>query len=89
MSTIPEIRARMHELADEHGIPELHDLAEETRRRSPLRRAKPRWPRLTDEVKQQVREMFAARPELGVRELADHFRTSIGRISEAVRGFRS
>lgn len=85
---IPEIRDRLHELADEHGIGELHELAEETRRRSPLRRAKPRWPRLSDEVKQQVREAFAADPNAGVRDLANRFNTSIGRISEAVRGFR-
>ena len=85
---IPEIRDRLHELADEHGVPELHDLAEETRRRSPIRRAPPRWPRLSDAVKQQVREAFEANPQAGVRDLANQFGTSIGRISEAVRGFR-
>lgn len=85
---IPEIRDRLHELADEHGIAELHDLAEHTRRRPPIRRAPPRWPRLTDGQKDAVRAMFSDQPEMGVRELADHFRTSIGRISEAVRGFR-
>lgn len=85
---IPEIRDRLHALADEHGIAELHDLAEETRRRPPIRRARARWPRLTDDQKQAVRDTFAARPELGVRELADIFSTSIGRVSEAIRGFR-
>lgn len=85
---IPEIRDRMHELADQHGIPELHELAEQTRRRPPIRRAPPRWPRLSEGRKQQVREAFAANPRLGVRELANRFNTSIGRISEAVRGFR-
>ena len=85
---IPEIRARLHELADEHGIDELHDLAEATRRRSPLRRALPRWPRLTPDQQAAVRAAFDANPDLGVRDLGDHFNTSIGRISEAVRGFR-
>ncbi len=85
---IPEIRDRLHELADEHGIAELHDLAEETRRRSPLRVTRKRWPRLTLEQQQAVRDTFAARPDLGHRELADMFRTSIGRVSEAIRGFR-
>ena len=87
--TIPEIRARLIELAAEHNIPELCDLAEHTRRRPPLRRAPPRWHRLTEAEKQRVRDTFAARPDLGVRELADLFRTSIGRVSEAVRGVRS
>lgn len=87
--TIPEIRDRLHALADEHGIAELHDLAEETRRRPPIRRAPARWPRLTEQQKADVRAMFAANPRLGVRELADRFRTSIGRISEAIRGHRT
>ncbi|TCP36525.1 hypothetical protein [Sphingomonas sp. BK235] len=85
---IPEIRDRMHELADEHGIPELHQLADETRRRSPLRRVRARWPRLTEHQKVAVREAFVSNPHLGVRELADRFHTSIGRISEAIRGKR-
>jgi hypothetical protein len=85
---IPEIRDRLHALADEHGIDELHNLAEETRRRSPLRRVRSRWPKLTENQKVAVRAMFEAYPTLGVRELADRFDTSIGRISEAIRGFR-
>lgn len=35
--TIPEIRKRMHELAIEHGIEELAQLAEETKRRPYVR----------------------------------------------------
>lgn len=85
---IPEIRDRLHALADEHGIAELHHLAEQTRRRKPIRRAPPRWPKLTENQKAAVRDAFTANPSIGVRELADRFATSIGRISEAVRGFR-
>ncbi len=85
---IPEIRDRLHALADELNLQELHDLAEHTRRRKPIRRAPPRWPRLTENQKAAVRDVFTANPSIGVRELADRFGTSIGRISEAVRGFR-
>lgn len=85
---IPEIRDRLHELADEHGIPELHHLAEETRRRAPIRRAPPRWPRLSAKQQAKVRAAFTRNPRIGVRELADRFNTSIGRIFEAVRGYR-
>ena len=85
---IPEIRDRLHQLADEHGITELHDLAEETRRRPAIRRTPARWPRLNEDQKAAVRSTFVGRPELGVRELADLYRSSIGRISEAIRGFR-
>ncbi|WP_310104314.1 hypothetical protein [Sphingomonas sp. BE138] len=66
----------------------MHELAEQTRRRKPIRRAPPRWPRLTENQKAAVRDAFTANPSIGVRELADRFATSIGRISEAVRGFR-
>ncbi len=86
---IPEIRDRLHALADEHGIAELHDLAEETRRRAPLRKAHARWPRLTEEQQEAVRAMFVENPGMGVKDLADRFETSIGRISETIRGFRS
>ncbi len=86
---IPEIRDRLHELADKHGIPELHELADETRRRSPLRRVRARWPRLTSSQQEAVRAMFEAHPSMGVKDIADRFSTSVGRISEAIRGFRS
>lgn len=86
---IPEIRKRLHEIADEHGIAELHELADETRRRPPLRVVRARWPRLTPEKQEEVRALFEANPGLGVKDLADRFSTSIGRISETIRGFRS
>lgn len=86
---IPEIRKRLHQLADEHGIAELHELADETKRRSPLRVARSRWPRLTPEQQDAVRAMYEAQPGLGVKDIADRFSTSVGRVSEAVRGFRS
>lgn len=86
---IPEIRARMIELAELHGIPELAELAAETKRRPPIRRAAKRWPRLTDEQREDVRKAFFADESIGVRELADHFSTSVGRVSEAIRGFRT
>ena len=86
--TIPEIRDRLVALADEHGIAELRDLAEQTRRRSPLRRVRSRWPTLTEDQKAAVRAMFHAYPTLGVKDIADRFNTSVGRVSEAIRGFR-
>jgi hypothetical protein len=86
---IPEIRDRLHQLADEHGIAELHELADQTRRRSPLRIARSRWPRLTPEQQEAVRAMYEAQPSMGVKDLADRFSTSVGRVSEAIRGFRS
>lgn len=86
---IPEIRDRLHELADEHGLPELHHLAEETRRRSPIKRASAKYPALSDEQAGEVRRIYKATQSLGVRDLANMYKTSVGRISEAIRGFRT
>lgn len=41
--TIPQIRERLIELSDIHGIPELRELAEETRRRAPVRLRRIVW----------------------------------------------
>jgi hypothetical protein len=86
--TIPEIRERLHALAKELNCDELATLAEATRRRQPLRRAAPRYPRLTEDQQAEVRKTFEANPALGLNDMAHMFGTNIGRISTAIRGFR-
>lgn len=85
MRTIPQIRARLHELAEEHGLPELAELAEETKRRSPARRA--RKQNATYDPA-EVREYAEAFPDLPYHELANAFGITIGRVSEAIAGKR-
>ena len=48
--SIPEVRARLRELAEEHGIEELNELADAMYRRSPAKRAPNRSPKLTPEL---------------------------------------
>jgi len=85
---IPEIRDRLHQLAKDLNCEELSSLAEATKRRAPLRRAAPRYPRLTEEQQVEVRKAFEANPTLGLNDMAHMFGTNIGRISTAIRGFR-
>lgn len=86
--TIPEIRARLHELAAEHGIPELSELAEETKRQYHGRRA-PTRARPVDRAL-AVRVSFFARrnPGMPQREIGRRFGIDGGRVSEILFGKR-
>jgi hypothetical protein len=86
--TIPEIRVRLYELAKEHGIPELTQLADETRRRWHGRKAPVRAFGITDEVRANVRAHAAAYPKKPMREIARVFGIDQGRVSEILFGKR-
>lgn len=88
MSTIPDIRDRLHELADEHKIDELHELAEATRRRYHGRRAPAKHGPLTDDEIDGIREYAKAHPDVAEAEIAARFQTNQGRVSEALFGKR-
>jgi len=85
---IPEVRQRLHTLAREHGLPELHTLAQELIRRVPVRRAPPRI-HCTEETKEAIRDYAEAHPTASYQEIAELFRVNSGRVSEALAGFRS
>jgi len=84
--TIPEIRMRMRELADEHGIPELHDLANETYRNSPVKKASNKSAHLTPQLAADIRQYAAQNPTLHQRDIAQRFNVNPGRVSEALTG---
>lgn len=86
--TIPEIRTRLHEIAVEHGIPELHQLADETKRQYHGRRAPARNAPLTPEQVEAIRAYARAHPEAHQQDIANRFRTNAGRVSEALFGKR-
>jgi DNA-binding CsgD family transcriptional regulator len=87
--TIPEIRAELRALAEEYDIPRLAELAEETKRRPAKRRSPSRLAALTPTEKREVREFVAANDDISYKEIANRFGTSIGRVSEAVAGYRT
>lgn len=86
--TIPEIRARLFELAGELDCPELSDLAEETKRRPPVRRAPKRAQHVTEALQEQVRDFAARHPRMPMRAIGQKFGIDQGRVSEALAGKR-
>lgn len=86
---IPEIRERMHALADELGVAELHHLAEATRRRRPVRTAPVRSRPMDPQVKAEMRAYAASHPDAHQRDIGQMFDANPGRVSESLRGKRT
>lgn len=86
---IPDIRIRLHEIADERGIPELHALAEATRRRYHGRAASTVSEPMTPELAEAVRAYCAAFPDRAAHEVSEFFRLNPGRVSESRHGKRT
>lgn len=86
--TIPEIRTRLHEIAIEHGIPELHELADETKRHYHGRRAPNRNAPLTPEQVDAIKAYAKDHPAAHLSDIAVRFGTNQGRVSEALFGKR-
>lgn len=82
--TIPEVRVRLREIADEFGIEELHDLADEMHRNSPVKRARSRSAQLTPKLADEIRKYAKRNPTLHQRDIAQKFNVNPGRISEAL-----
>lgn len=82
--TIPEVRVRLREIADEFGIEELHVLADEMHRNSPVKRARARSAALTPKLADEIRKYAKKNPRLHQRDIAQKFNVNPGRISEAL-----
>jgi hypothetical protein len=86
--TIPEIRQRLYELAEEHNLPELADLANQTRRHYHGRRAPTSSVLLTDELKGRIRAYCKEHPDETMHRVGLKFGVNQGRVSEALFGER-
>jgi hypothetical protein len=86
---LPEIRARLEELADEHNLPELRTLASETRRRYHGRKAPPVSKPITPSLEHGIRTYAQAFPDMAMHEIARVFGTNQGRVSEILFGKRT
>lgn len=82
--SIPEVRERLRELAEEHGIDELYELADQMYRKSARKRAPIRSPKLTPEMIKDIREYAAANPDAHQQDIAQKFGVNHGRVSEAL-----
>ncbi|MBC7286373.1 hypothetical protein [Hoeflea sp.] len=86
--TIPEIRSRLHELAIEHELPELAQLAEETKRQYHGRRAPPRARPVDKATAARVQRFARLHPNMPQREIGRRFGIDGGRVSEILFGKR-
>jgi hypothetical protein len=82
--SIPAVRARLRELAEEHGIDELSDIADQMYRKTGKKRAPKRSPKLTPEMAEEIRQYKAANPEAHQQDIAEKFGVNHGRVSEAL-----
>lgn len=86
---LPEVAARLRELADELECEELNELADEIGRLT----SEPRAPRtsrpMTDTLRDEIRQMKAANPHFSHTEIGRRLNVNPGRVSEILRGKRS
>lgn len=92
--TIPEVRASLHELANEveafnaAWAERIRHHIEELKRRRPVRRSPVRAKAITDEIKARVREFAKAHPSAPNRDIGRLFGIDGGRVSEILAGKR-
>lgn len=86
--TIPEVRERLIELAAELNCPELLTLAEELKRRPPVKKAHPISAAMTDNIRDQIRMFATLNPHLTNRAIGNLFNVDSGRVSEILAGKR-
>jgi hypothetical protein len=86
--TLPECRAALLAIAKERNIPEILPIVAEMKRRPYVRKVRPRSPAATEELRQRIRAYAEAHPQQSYMEIANEFGVGIGRVSEALAGFR-
>lgn len=84
-----EIREELYALAEEYEIPRIAELADATFRRPPVKRARARAKKLTEEIKAHIREVYAEHPDWSNRRIGQQCGVDGGRVSETLAGFRT
>lgn len=85
---IPQIRERLVEIAQAQCLPELEFLADQLTRRR-FGQAKRSSKAMTPELKEAIRAYHRAHHPISQAKVALVFNVNPGRVSEALRGFRS
>lgn len=85
---IPEIQNRLNELAEEHDLPELADLARALCRRPADKIAPATSTRMTSELREMIKELKENSPSISQAEIARRLFINPGRVSETLRGKR-
>ena len=86
--TIPEVRERLFELAEDLQLPELSRLAQQLFRRKNQKLTKARHRTPDRATQQEIRDYHEAHPDLGMFEIGIHFNVNQARVSEAIYGKR-
>lgn len=85
---LPEIRERLIEIAREHDIDELLELADEIPRRNGSKRGPVRSRKMTPELAEEIRIFVRENPNMRQFDVAKVFNVNQGRVSEALIGKR-
>lgn len=86
---LQEVAERLLQLAVEHDIEELFELAGQIPRRRFGGRKKSISRPVTEELREEIRQFAARHDHLTQAEIARYFNVNPGRVSEAIRGFRA
>lgn len=83
--SIPEVRKRLKEIAEETGLEELKDLADQMHRRN-LKgtRAPITSQKMTPELAGKIRDYLDDNPHASNQIIADYFNVNPGRITDAL-----
>jgi hypothetical protein len=74
----------MRELADQLGIEELHELADDMYRKPAVTRAPPSSDPLTPELAEKIRKFHKKNPTMHQRDIGHRFNVNPGRVSESL-----
>ena len=86
--SIPELRRRLRELADECACDELNVIADEMQRSPAAKRAPKTSAPFTAEMAEEIRQFAEAHPDWSNQEIANHFGVNPGRVSDALHNKR-
>ena len=85
---LPDVATRLRELAQELDCEELNALASEIVRRPSGKRAPPSSAPMTDELRDEIRAIKKANPEISQADIGRALNINPGRVSETLKGKR-
>jgi hypothetical protein len=86
---LPDVAARLRQLAALHGLAELDALASAITRRSPQHRAPVKSARMTAALSARIAQFAKDHPDMSQAEVGRRFNVNPGRVSESLRGKRA
>jgi len=91
--TIPEVRARLLELANgdvsDHTGAHIRMLVRHMYRRKPIRKTRVKSAKMTEALREAIRVDWRTNPDASEQEIAARHHVNSGRVSETIAGFRA